>query len=73
LAAMAKEDEYVANAAETLELAQRTTSPGDRRRLLRLSEAWLDLADRMRSRSRAAKPDEHPLITATFGREQPDA
>ena len=69
---MAKEDEYVASALESLELAERAASPIDRRRLLTLGERWLDLADRIHHR----RPDaygllpEHPLVKVTFSRER---
>ena len=60
---MIKEDEYVANALESLELAERAASPIYRKRLLTLGERWLDLADRIHHR----RPDsrrlpEHPLV-----------
>jgi hypothetical protein len=43
---MTKEDEYRQNAADTVQLAQRASSSSDKGRLLRLAEAWLDLAER---------------------------
>jgi hypothetical protein len=46
---MNKEDDYRRNAADTVQLAQRASSSEDKGRLLKLAEAWLDLADRARS------------------------
>ena len=65
---MSKEQEYLAHAADSLELAERATLPDDRRRLFRLAEAWLDLADRIRSRaSHPRKAQDHPLVKAKLG------
>jgi hypothetical protein len=41
---MTKEEAYVENAVESLELAERLASSTDRRRMLKLAEAWLELA-----------------------------
>lgn len=64
---MTKEDNYRKNAAETLELASRAATSGDKGRLLGLAEKWLDLAERAHAvacsrigRVRAV----HPLIRA---------
>ena len=40
---MKKQEEYVENALESLELAERLASSSDRRRL-KLAEAWVELA-----------------------------
>ena len=67
LAAMTKEDDYRRNAAETLKLASRAASSGDKGRLLSLAEKWLDLAERTRdlARRRAGRVRVlHPLIHA---------
>jgi hypothetical protein len=40
---MTKQEEYVEN-VESLELAERLASSSDRRRMLRLAEAWVELA-----------------------------
>ena len=42
---MTKEDAYVENAVESLELAERLASSSDRRRMLKLAEAWVELAN----------------------------
>jgi hypothetical protein len=64
---MSKEDEYVANALESLELAERAVSPSDCRRLLNLGERWLDLADRIRRPRPAVRGvPEHPMVKAMF-------
>jgi hypothetical protein len=47
---MTKEDEYRRNAAQSLELAKRSSSTASKDYFLRLAEAWLDLADRARRR-----------------------
>jgi hypothetical protein len=61
---MTKENDYLENAAETMQLAQRVSSTADKSRLLQLAEAWMDLADRARAVTRRLrKPDNvHPLI-----------
>jgi hypothetical protein len=61
---MNKEDDYRRNAADTVQLAQRASSSEDKGRLLRLAEAWLDLADRARrSARRLGRPGTlHPLV-----------
>jgi hypothetical protein len=41
---MTKQEEYVENAVESLELAERLASSSDRRRMLKLAEAWVELA-----------------------------
>jgi hypothetical protein len=65
---MSKEEEYLANAADSLELAERATVPDDRRRLFRLAGAWLDLASRIRRRaSQPRKAQDHPLVKAKLG------
>jgi hypothetical protein len=56
---MSKEDDYRRNAADTMQLAHRASSNEDKGRLVRLAEAWLDLADRAR---RTAKRLRRPLL-----------
>jgi hypothetical protein len=51
---MSKEQEYREHASEMLSLAQRTQNSDDKARLLKVAEAWLDLADR--ARAAAASP-----------------
>ena len=41
---MTKQEEYVENAVESLELAERLASSSDRRRMFKLAEAWAELA-----------------------------
>jgi hypothetical protein len=63
---MSKESEYRANAANTIELAGRASSIGDKGRLLELVEKWLNLANRaheMTSRFYPSRP-QHPLLQA---------
>ena len=42
---MTKQEEYVENVVESLELAERLASSSDRRRMLKLAEAWVELAN----------------------------
>lgn len=66
---MSKTDEYLNNAAETVELANRASSSADKGRLLRLAARWLDLAERAgRLVRRSGSPvGEHPLVTRVLG------
>ena len=69
---MGKEQDYRVTAAEIVDLAHKATAALDKRRLLRLAEKWLDLAER--SERLATRPqcqiDEHPLVTKTLGSSQ---
>ena len=58
-----KEYEYRRNAIVSVELARRTASPADKEHLLKLAEAWLDLAKRARARPghHVRKIGEHPI------------
>src|SRR5258705_7632990 len=49
---MTKVDDYRRSAADALRLAQNAKSSEDKRRLLAMAGAWLDLADRLCNRSR---------------------
>jgi hypothetical protein len=66
---MAKQEDYRRYAAETVGLASRASSTSDKRRLLAMAEAWLDLADRAHRlvRQNAARVQEHPLLTSKLG------
>ena len=63
-----KQDEYRQFALHCLELAN-TAARADRAHLLRMAEAWLDLADRAtrRPRREAIAPGDHPLVRRTLG------
>jgi hypothetical protein len=65
-----KAGDYRRSAAAAVDLAHRAASTADKRRLLAMAEAWLDLADRARRLTvrhiRAAQ--EHPLIRAKFAK-----
>jgi hypothetical protein len=65
---MSKQDEYLNDAAQTLELAMRAPSFSERSRLLNLANKWLDLADRFRQQSEATTRgrNEHPLVKRAF-------
>jgi hypothetical protein len=67
-----KEYEYRRNAIASLELARRAASPADKAHLLKLAEAWLDLANLTYKQSgqRVRKIGEHPLIRAKLGADQ---
>jgi hypothetical protein len=60
---MTQEDD-VQNAADSMHLAHRAGSTADKGRLLKLAEAWLDLAERAHSRDRNLRRPTilHPLI-----------
>jgi hypothetical protein len=61
---MSKENDYRRNAADTMQLAQRASPNVDKVRLLRLAEAWLNLADRTCSTARRLRWPSvlHPLV-----------
>jgi hypothetical protein len=60
---VSKTDEYTANALASLELAEQVSSAIAKHRLLKLAEAWLELADRARKRGSEhnRRLPEHPL------------
>src|SRR5215468_6312564 len=64
-----KEYEYRKNAIVSVELARRTASPADKAHLLKLAEAWLDLAKRARTQSghHVRKIGEHPIAKLSSG------
>jgi hypothetical protein len=64
-----KEYEYRINAILSVELARRATSPDDKAHLLKIAEAWLDLANltHRQSGQRVRKIGEHPLVRAKLG------
>jgi hypothetical protein len=64
-----KEYEYRRNAIMSVELARRAASPADKAHLLKLAEAWLDLANltRRQSGQDVRKIGEHPLVKAKLG------
>jgi hypothetical protein len=71
-----KETQYRANAANSIELANRASSMSDKSRLLELAEKWLDLADRTRRLTHRFAPSrwQHPLLRSKLGDEKhPDA
>lgn len=73
---MTKETEYRANAANSIELANRASSMSDKSRLLELAEKWLDLADRTHRLTQRFAPSrwQHPLLRSKLGDEiHPDA
>jgi len=65
-----KEGDYRQSAAEAVDLAHRAASTVDKRRLLAVAEAWLDLADRAHrvTRRHVRAVREHPLIRAKLGK-----
>ena len=64
---MAKEDEYVINGLDSLQLAERAASSRDKLRLLELADSWLELAERIRRWEPARRTAEHPLVKAKLG------
>ena len=73
---MTKETPYRANAANSIELANRTSSMSDKSRLLELAEKWLGLADRAHRVTQRFAPSrwQHLLLRSKLGDEiHPDA
>jgi hypothetical protein len=70
---MTKETEYRANAANSIELANRASRMRNKSRLLELAEKWLDLADRSHRLTRRFTPTawQHPLLRSKLGDEKP--
>ena len=67
---MTKQEEYVENAVESLELAERLASSSDRRRMLKLAEAWVELANGTHYRGCHLPPPhmhDHALAKAELG------
>jgi hypothetical protein len=67
---MSKDEEYRELAASCLQLAKASRRLDRKARLLAMSDAWLNLAERT-SRSamnHARRVAEHPLVRKTFGR-----
>ena len=67
-----REDDYRRFAAQSLDLACRTSNLKDKRHLLAMTEAWLNLADKIARlvKSPKASIGEHPAVNARLGREQ---
>jgi hypothetical protein len=61
---MNREYDYRTKAAESLHRALRATSTADKRRLLGMAEAWLDLAERVHkvAEPRMRHMADHPLV-----------
>jgi hypothetical protein len=73
---MTKETNYRANAANSIELANRASRLSDKMRLLELAERWLDLAERAHQITDRFVPSrwQHPLLRSKLGDEKhPDA
>jgi hypothetical protein len=65
-----KEYEYRRNAIVSVELARRTASPADQAHLLKLAQAWLDLANlthRQSGQGVRNVGEHHPLVRAKLG------
>jgi hypothetical protein len=60
------QEDYVQNAADSMHLAHRAGSSADKGRLLKLAEAWLDLAERARQGGRNLR---RPTILIRSSRE----
>lgn len=69
---MRLEDEYRRYAADLLALAGKQSSRADKSHLLRVAEAWLDLADRTAGRMKKLSATvDHPLVEQALGPDQP--
>jgi len=66
---MNREYDYRTKAAESLHRALRATSTADKRRLLGMAEAWLELADRAHkvAEPRIRDMADHPLVRSKLG------
>jgi hypothetical protein len=68
------EDEYRTCAAEAIKLASKQADRTYKGRLLRIAEAWLDLADRaaknVKKRRVTRAAVEHPLVQQVLGPDQ---
>ena len=65
-----KEYEYRRNAVVSVELARRAACPADKAHLLKLAEAWLDLANlthRQSGQGVRNVGEHHPLVRAKLG------
>ena len=69
---MSKEAEYRRHAAALLDLAKRASNDHDKKRLLVISEAWLNLADKL-SRMAGRRQVTERLFREIFSEDRPDA
>lgn len=69
---LGKEDEYRQHAALLLELAARTTNNTDKSRLLLISEAWLNLAEKI-ARLAGRRDATERLVREMFSEYRPEA
>ena len=70
---MKLEDEYRKHAADSLDLACKQANGADKSRLLLMTEAWLNLADRIAGRFKKRQAImEDPMVERVLGREPPD-
>jgi MoxR-like ATPase len=69
---LGKKDEYRKHAASLLELAARTANNTDKGRLLLISEAWLNLSDKI-ARLAGRRDATERLVREMFGEHRPDA
>lgn len=70
---MSKEDDYRANAAKMVGLANRMGTMKEKRRLLVLAEKWLDLADRAKPTTGRRNTRLHPLVRKLLGDDRAEA
>ena len=65
---MSKRDDYLDNAAQTLNLANHVSKVAQRFHLLDLAEKWVELADRSHRQAEhsAGAREEHPLVKRAF-------
>ncbi|HYQ06980.1 MAG TPA: hypothetical protein VER26_08365 [Xanthobacteraceae bacterium] len=69
---LGKEDEYRQHAAALLELAARTANNTDKGRLLLISEAWLNLAEKI-ARLAGQRDATERLVREMFSEYRPEA
>jgi hypothetical protein len=71
---MSLKNEYRKYAAYSLDLASKQPDSADKSRLLSMTEAWLDLADRIAQRVKKRRATiDHPLVVKVLGPDQPRA
>ena len=69
---MSKEAEYRRHAAALLDLAKRASNDHDKKRLLVIAEAWLNLADKL-SRMAGRRQAPERFFREIFSEDRPDA
>jgi hypothetical protein len=64
---MSKQDEYRRAAKASLELAETAGNQTEKMRMLRMAEAWCNLAERAARLPQAVSISDHPLVSQVLG------